>query len=68
MDNVHHNSWLIGCWVWTLEDGYLQPENKCLKVFRKEQNGKKKLEGLLSLRNSKEVAVSWIDEHPLIVS
>jgi len=41
MDNVHHNSWLIGCWVWTLEDRYLQPENKCLKVFRKEQNGKK---------------------------
>jgi len=39
--HVHHNSWLIGCWVWTLEDRYLQPENKCVKLFRKEQNGKK---------------------------
>jgi hypothetical protein len=29
---------------------------------------KKRLEGLLSLRNNEEVAVSWIDEHPLIVS
>jgi len=41
MDNINHNSWLIGCWVWTLEDRYLLPENKCLKFFRKEQNGKK---------------------------
>jgi hypothetical protein len=29
---------------------------------------KKRPEGLLSLRNSEEVAVCWIDEHVLIIS